>query len=51
VLDTPPARIAAKWRLASSNGQSHIVTVPGVSVEKVDALVDELTAYAPGSGA
>lgn len=50
VLDTPPARIAAKWRLASSNGQSHIVTVPGVTVEKIDALVTELTACAPGGG-
>ena len=44
VLDTPPAEIATRWRLASSNGQSHIVTVPGVTMAKVDAMVAELSA-------
>lgn len=47
VLDTPPAELAAKWRLASSNGQSHIVTVPGVTTAKIDTLVAELSDLVP----
>jgi histidine decarboxylase len=50
LLDTPPAEIAAKWRLASSNGQSHIITLPGVTAAKIDALVAELAACAPPRG-
>jgi histidine decarboxylase len=46
VLDTPPAAVVRRWRLASSNGTSHIVAVPGVSTAQVDQLVAELTAAA-----
>ena len=47
VLDTPPAEIATRWRLASSNGLSHIITVPGVTTAKVDALAAQLAAHVP----
>lgn len=47
VLDTPPPEIAARWRLASSNGQSHIITVPGVTTKQIDAVVGQLALLAP----
>jgi histidine decarboxylase len=47
VLDTPPADIATKWRLASSSGQSHIITVPGVTTAKIDMLIQDLSTAAP----
>jgi histidine decarboxylase len=47
VLPTPPAEIASRWRLASSRGQSHIITVPGVTTAQVDAMVGELSAHVP----
>jgi len=45
VLDTPPEPIRAKWRLASSNGQSHLIAMPGVTTEQVDALVQDLAGH------
>jgi histidine decarboxylase len=46
VLDTPPAAVVRRWRLASSNGTSHIVAVPGINTAQIDQLVAELTAAA-----
>jgi histidine decarboxylase len=42
VFDTPPDVVRVKWRLASSNGQSHLIAVPGISVAQIDALVGDL---------
>jgi histidine decarboxylase len=42
VLDTPPDAVAKRWRLASSNGQSHLVAVPGVTTQKVDDFLSDL---------
>jgi histidine decarboxylase len=47
VLDTPPPQIAARWRLASSDGQSHIITVSGVTTEHIDRLISELAPHVP----
>src|SRR5690606_20408940 len=47
VLDTPPADIAARWRLASSHGQSHIITVPGVTTGHIERLASELEPHVP----
>ena len=45
VLDTPPAPIATKWRLASSNGQSHLICLPGITTTQIDALTGELARH------
>jgi histidine decarboxylase len=42
VMDTPPDPIRAKWRLASSNGQSHLIAVPGITAQQVRGLVQDL---------
>jgi len=47
VLPTPPADIAARWRLASSNGHSHIITVPGVTTSHIERLASELEPHVP----
>ncbi|MDT5151604.1 MAG: hypothetical protein QOI01_3337 [Mycobacterium sp.] len=45
VLPTPPAVVLAKWTLANdSSGSSHIVCVPGVTREQIDAFVNDLAA-------
>ena len=43
-LATPPAPVTEKWALASHNGQSHIVCMPGVTREQIDAFVSDLVA-------
>jgi histidine decarboxylase len=48
VLPTPPAEIAKRWRLASSGGLSHIITVPGVTTQMVDRLVHDLITHGVG---
>jgi histidine decarboxylase len=45
VLPTPPRDIAAKWRLASSGGVSHLITVPGVTAQTIDALREDLVPH------
>lgn len=44
VLDSPPPVVAQKWALASSEGRSHIICMPGVTREQIDALVADLRA-------
>ena len=44
VLDTPPAAVISKWPLASQDGRSHIVCVPGVTRDQIDAFVADLQA-------
>jgi glutamate/tyrosine decarboxylase-like PLP-dependent enzyme len=44
VLATPPAAVAQKWPLASQDGQSHIVCMPGVTREQIDAFITDLQA-------
>jgi histidine decarboxylase len=44
VLRTPPASVTARWVLASSNGWSHIVCMPGVSRDQIDAFIADLHA-------
>jgi hypothetical protein len=34
VLNTLPAPIVRRWRLASSDGQSHLITMPGITIEQ-----------------
>jgi histidine decarboxylase len=42
-LAAPPADLAARWALPTQDGHSHIVCVPGVTREQIDAFLDDLT--------
>ena len=44
VLATPPPVITERWTLASTNGRSHIVCMPGVTRAQVDAFLADLRA-------
>ena len=44
VLRTPPSSVTNRWVLASSEGWSHIVCMPGVSRDQIDEFVDDLRA-------
>jgi histidine decarboxylase len=47
VMEQPPEHIVRKWRLASSNGRSHLICMPSVAVATIDAFVDDLAALEP----
>jgi histidine decarboxylase len=47
VLDTPPGWVRAKWSLASHGGLSHVVCLPGVTTDQIDALVKDLSSCGP----
>jgi histidine decarboxylase len=51
VLPTPPPDVVRRWNLASADGISHIVCMPGVTREQVDAFADACkgTLQAPGA--
>jgi histidine decarboxylase len=42
VLKTPPPSVTARWVLASSEGWSHIVCMPGITREQIDAFIRDL---------
>ncbi|MDG4795176.1 histidine decarboxylase [Micromonospora sp. WMMD1082] len=42
VLPTPPATVRARWLLATDGPVSHIVCMPGVTREQIDAFVADL---------
>ena len=42
VLKNPPEAVLRKWVLATHNGWSHIITMPGISVEMIDAFLADL---------
>ena len=43
VLRTPPPCVLDKWVLATENGWSHVITMPGVTADTVDAFLDDMT--------
>ena len=47
VLATPPAPVTQRWTLASTNGRSHIICMPGVTRAQIDAFVGDLQAAMP----
>jgi histidine decarboxylase len=49
VLKTPPPEVADKWILTTKSGWSHIVCMPDVEIEQVEALVSDLE-QAKGTG-
>jgi histidine decarboxylase len=42
VLRTPPPDVTDRWVLASHGGWSHIVCIPGVTREQIDAFLQDL---------
>jgi histidine decarboxylase len=48
VLRTPPPPVTDRWVLASADGWSHIVCMPGVTREQIDAFVADLVEATPG---
>ncbi|MGH9286377.1 MAG: pyridoxal-dependent decarboxylase [Acidimicrobiales bacterium] len=53
VLRTPPAVVLAKWVLASAGGWSHVITMPGVTVDQVSEFIADMvaaTGNAAGNG-
>ncbi|MFB6458075.1 histidine decarboxylase [Chitinophaga sp. Hz27] len=42
VFPEPPASIRLKWQLASENGWSHIICMPGVTKALIDTFINEL---------
>jgi histidine decarboxylase len=44
VLATPPPAVTERWTLATTNGRSHIICMPGVSKAQVDAFLADLRA-------
>jgi histidine decarboxylase len=42
VLKTPPEPVLRKWVLATHNGWSHLITMPGVTVETINAFLSDM---------
>lgn len=51
VLPTPPPAVTDRWTLATEGERSHLICMPGITVEQVDAFVQDMQSYAaPGTG-
>ena len=44
VLDTPSIPVAEKWALPSQGGRSHVICMPGVTRDQIDAFITDLQA-------
>jgi histidine decarboxylase len=44
MLTSPPRELIYKWQLATYDGWSHIICMPGVNKERVDAFIADLAA-------
>ncbi len=44
VFPQPSLEICLKWQIATENGQSHIICMPGITREKIDEFVVDLVA-------
>lgn len=42
VFPQPAVAICVKWQLATANGQSHIICMPGITKEKIDKFILDL---------
>lgn len=47
VFPTPPAELQEKWQLAVQGNVAHIMTVPPVNAERVDAFINDYLAACP----
>lgn len=50
VFDRPSDEVVGKWQLAAEGDLAHIITMPHVTRERVDALVDDLKRENGGPG-
>lgn len=44
VFDQPAPAVVKKWRLGTGEGRSHLVAMPGVRTDQIDALISDLVA-------
>lgn len=42
MLASPPLALVTKWQLATDNGWSHILCMPGITKERIDMFISEL---------
>jgi histidine decarboxylase len=47
VFDRPSLEMVHRWQLASQHGIAHLITMPHVTKEQIDRLVDELARMSP----
>ncbi len=50
VIPMPPAEVCTKWQLATSGDISHVICMPHVTKEQIDALVDDIVAARDPTG-
>ena len=48
VMRTPPESICSRWVLASQAGFSHLITMPGVTRDRVDSFVADMASVLAG---
>lgn len=46
VFPTAPVELREKWQLATQGGISHLIVIPGITKEQIDAFVDDFVAAA-----
>jgi len=47
VFPAVPETVRQRWQLATARGQSHVITVPGVTRGKIDLFIEDLAAHIP----
>jgi histidine decarboxylase len=50
VLRTPPEPVLHKWVLPTDGGWSHIITMPGITADTVDAFLNDMAAAIAAAG-
>lgn len=48
VFPAVPDAVKQRWQLATARGQSHVITVPGVTRETIDRFIEDLVLHNPG---
>jgi histidine decarboxylase len=41
-LDTPPPAVTTRWALPATGNTSHVICMPGITRENIDAFIDDL---------
>ena len=47
VFPAVPEPVKQRWQLATARGQSHVITVPGVTRETIDRFIEDLVSHKP----
>jgi histidine decarboxylase len=42
VFPEPAETVRVKWQIATENGQSHIICMPGITKEKIDEFIEDM---------